>query len=133
MAELVTVYKSLPGDVSKIVQLLQSHQLHPVVVDDPGKMSSYRSHEVRIAVPVTERDSAVRVLAEADRRSKGRLSGLIKATNRLIMLVIAVMLFVAIVGFFDKGGIWFSAVWILVTVIAGVALIRWAWSGKSRE
>ena len=74
MAELITVYKALPDEVTKVVQLLQSRNLNPVVIDDIGKMGSYRSHVVRIAVPETERDMAVGILAEADLQNQASLS-----------------------------------------------------------
>jgi hypothetical protein len=130
LAELTTVYKSRPDDVSKIVQLLQSRDLHPVVVDDAGKMGTYRDHEIRIAVPVTERDLAVQALAEAQRVQQVRVSELAKGTKGVILLLIIVLAFVAVVAFLDEGGMWFGGVSILLTAVAAVALIRWAWRRK---
>jgi hypothetical protein len=133
MAELVTVYCTLPDDVSKIVQLLQSHNLHPVVVDDPDKMGVYRSHEVRIAVPDVERDMATAVLAEAERQGHARLSELAKATKGIVLIMIAALGFVALIGIFDTHGTWFLAVWVVLIVAAAVALIRWAWGKKPHD
>lgn len=133
MSELVTIYKAHPDNVSEIVQLLESRHLNPVVVDDVGKMGAYRSHQVRIAVPQTERDMAVNILAEFERRDKTRISELVKVTNGIVLIVIALLVLAAIVGFIDQQGKWFFAVWILITVCVGVALIHWAWRGKSRD
>jgi len=133
VSELVTIYKVHPDNVSEIVQLLESRDLHPVVVDDVGKMGAYRSHTVRIAVPQTEREMAVNILAETEQHSKTRISELVKVTNGIVIIVIALLVSVAVVGFFDKQGKWFFAVWILITACVGVALIRLAWCGKSRD
>ena len=130
MAELTTVYKSRPDDVSKIVQLLQSRDLHPVVVDDAGKMGTYRDHEIRIAVPVTERDLAVQVLAEAERVQQAGVSELVKGTKGVILLLIIVLAFVAIVALLDERGMWFAGVSILLTAVVAFALIRLAWRKK---
>ncbi len=133
MSELVTIYTAHPDNVSEIIQLLESRNLHPVVVDDVGKMGAYRNHQIRIAVPETERDMAVDILAEAELHNKTRLSEVVKVTNGVILIVIALLVLVAIVGFFDKQGKWFFAIWMLITACAGIALIRWAWSCKSRD
>jgi hypothetical protein len=131
MAELVTVYKALPDEVTKIVQLLQSRNLNPVVIDDIGKMGAYRSHVVRIAVPETERDMAVGVLAEADLQNQARLSSVIKGTNAVVFIVIIFLAALAIAGFVDESGKWFNSIWILFSTIIAVALIRWAWCKKT--
>lgn len=133
MSKLVTIYKVHLDNVSEIMQLLESRHLHPVVVDDVGKMGAYRSHTVRIAVPETERDMAIGILAEFERCDKRRISELVKVTNAVVIIIIALLLLVAIIGFFDKQGKWLFAVWILITVCVGAALIRCAWSGKSRD
>lgn len=133
MSELVTVYSALPENASKIVQLLESRNLHPVVVDDVGKTGAYRSHQIRIAVPETERDMAVGILSEAERHNETQLSELINVTNGIILIVISVLVLVVIVGFFDNQGKWFFSAWMLITAIASIALIRWAWSSKSRD
>ncbi len=130
MAELVTIYCTLPNDVAKTVQLLQNHNLHPVVVDDPDKMGVYRSHEVRIAVPQTESDMAAAILAEAERKNAARLSEVTKATNGIVLIMIAALGFVAMIGIFDTRGAWFLGVWIVLIVVAAAALIRWAWRKK---
>ena len=133
MSELITIYKAHPDNISEIVNLLESRNLHPIVVDDAGKMGAYRSHQIRIAVPQTERDMAVVILAEAEHSSKKQISELVKVTNGIVLIIITLLVLVAIVGFFDKHGKWFFAFWILITVCLGTALIRWAWSGKSRD
>lgn len=130
MAELITVYKSRPDDVSKITQLLQSRDLHPVVVDDAGKMGTYRDHEIRVAVPATERDLAVQALTEAERIQQARVSDLVRGTKGVVLLLIVVLAFVAVVAFLDEGGMWFAGVSILLTAVATVALISWAWRKK---
>ena len=133
MSELVTIYKAHPDNVSQIIQLLESRHLHPAVVDDESKMGIYRSHEVRIAVPQTERDMAVNILAEFEQKDKTRISHLVKVTNAIVLIIIALLALVVIVGFFDKGGKWFSAVWILIVAFAGATLVRLAWGKKSRD
>jgi hypothetical protein len=133
MSELVTIYKAHPDNVTQILQLLESRHLHPVVVDDVSKMGAYRSHEVRIAVPQTERDMAVNILAEFEQRDKSRISELVNVTNGIFLLVVALLVLVAVVGIFDKNGKWFIAVWILIVACAGAALIRLAWGKKSRD
>lgn len=130
MAELITVYKSRPDDVSKIVQLLENRDLHPVVVDDAGKMGTYGDHEIRIAVPITERDLAVQALAEAERLQQTSVSELVRAAKGVVLLLIVVLAFVAIVAFLDEGGMWFAAVSMVLTAVAAVTLIRWAWGKK---
>ncbi|MBN1361572.1 MAG: hypothetical protein JW993_13320 [Sedimentisphaerales bacterium] len=132
MAELVTVYCTLPDDVSKIVRLLERHGLHPVIVDDPDKMSAYRGHEVRIAVPAGERDRAVAVLAEADRAGNARICELTKATNGVILILVAALGFVALIGIFDTQGAWFLGVSVALFAALAVVLIRWAWRKEPR-
>lgn len=134
MAELVTIYKAIPEDVSRIVGLLQSRHLHPVVLDDAGKLGAYRNqtHEIRIAVPETERDMALGILAETEQKDGARLRPLINVTNAIVLLVIAVLGFVAVVGLLDTSGKWFAAVWIVLTAVVAVALIRWAWRKKPK-
>ena len=133
MAELVTVYCTLPDDVAKIVQLLESHDLHPVVVDDVDKMGGYRSHEIRIAVPAPERDTAVTVLTEADRRGKARIAELVKGTHGIVLLMIAALGFVGLIGLFDTHGTWLFAIWIVLIAAVAVVLIRWAWGKKRKD
>ena len=133
MSEPIVVYKVQQENVSKIVQLLESRHLHPVVVDDIDKMGFYRSHLIRIAVPQTEHDMAVGILAEAEQHDKKQISGLVKKTNAVVVIVVAMLLLAAIVGFFDERGKWFFAVWIFITVCVGAALIRLAWCRKSRD
>lgn len=133
MSELVTIYKVHPDNVSQILQLLESRHLHPTVVDDVSKMGIYRSHEVRIAVPQTERNMAVNILAEFEQRDKSRISELVKATNGIVIIVIALLVIIAVIGFIDKQGKWFFAAWMVIVAFVGVALVRWAWVGKSRD
>jgi hypothetical protein len=132
MAELVTVYEARPSDVARIVGLLESHHLHPMVADDLERMGTYRdqSHTVAIAVPATERDTALGVLAENERQDRTRLSHLIKVTDGAVLFVVAVLAFVAIVGVLDANGKWFAATWVILCVVAATALIHWAWTRK---
>jgi len=130
---MVTIYTAHPDNVSQIVHLLESRNLHPVVVDDVGKIGSYRNHQIRIAVPLTERDMAVGILTQAEQSNKTRLCELVKMTNTIFIIIIALLVLVAIVGFFDKQGKWFFIIWMLITACAGIALIRWAWHDKSRD
>ena len=135
MADLVTVYQARPNEVARIVGLLESRHLHPVVGDDADRMTSYReqTHLIQIAVPATERDMAVGVLAETERGDVARLSHLIKVTNGAVLFVVAALGFVAVVGFLDAGGKWFALTWIVLCLVAAVALIRWAWSRKPQK
>lgn len=133
MSELVTIYTAHPDNVSQIIQSLESHDLHPTVVDDAGKMGAYRNLQIRIAVPLAERDKAVEIIKQDEQSDKKRLSELVKTTNAIFLIIIALLVLAAIVGFFDKQGKWFFITWILITVVAGIALIKCAWGGKSRE
>jgi len=132
MANLVTVYQARPNEVARIVGLLEGRHLHPVVGDDPDRMTSYReqTHLIQIAVPAVERDMAIGILAETERHDVARLSHLINFTNRAVLFVLVVLAFVAVVGFLDAEGKWFALTWIILCLIAGVALIRWAWSRR---
>ena len=132
MAKLVTVYEARPNEVSRVMGLLENRHLHPVVGDEPGRMTSYReqTHLVRIAVPATERDYAVGVLAEAQQQDVARLSHLISTTNRAALFVLVALGFVAVVGVLDAEGKWFALTWIVLCLAAAVALIRWAWARK---
>jgi len=135
MADLVTVYQANPNEVARIVGLLESRHLHPVVGDDADHMTSYRAqaHLIRIAVPTVERDMAVGILAEAEQHDLARLSQLVNVTNRAVLFVVIALGFVAIVGFLDAEGKWYALPWIALCLIAAVALIRWAWARKPRE
>ena len=135
MAELVTVYRARANDVSRVVGYLRSRNLDPVVLDDADKMGAYRNQaqEVQIAVARTQRDMALAVLAEMERRDEARLSPEIKTANGVVLLVIAALALVGIVGLLDQGGKWFFVVWIVLTAIVAVALIRWAWAKKPRR
>jgi hypothetical protein len=132
MAELVTVYQARPNEVARLVGLLESRHLHPVVGDDADRMTSYREqmHLIQIAVPTAERDMAVGILAEVEQHDEVRLSHLINFTNRAVLFVVLVLAFVAIVGFLDAEGKWFALTWIVLCAVAAVALIRWAWARK---
>jgi len=129
MAELVTVYRALADDVSRVVGYLRSRNLDAVVLDDVGKMVAYRREvqEVRIAVPETQRDMARAVLAEMDKRDEARLSPMVKTANGVVFLIIIVLAFIGVVGLIDRGGKWFVGAWILLTALVAVLLIRWAW------
>ncbi len=133
MSELITVYKALPDEVAKIVRLLESRNLNPVVIDDIEKMGAYRNHEVRIAVPETERDIAVGILAETDRQNETRISQTIKTSNAVVLFAAVFLGILAIVGILDTNGKWFIISWLLLTAVVAAALIRWAWFKKSES
>jgi len=127
---LTNVYTALPDEAPKVAQLLASRGLHPAVVDDTEKMGTYRSHEVRIAVPAAERDRAIRILADMEQREVKRLSPLLRVTNRIILVLVIALGIVATVGLFDRGGKWFIAACSLLTALAAAFLIRRAWPPK---
>jgi hypothetical protein len=129
MAELVTVYRALANDVSRVVGYLRSRNLDAVVLDDAGKMAAYRHdvQEVRIAVPETQRDMARAVLAEMDKQDEARLSPTVKTAHGVVLLIIIALALVGVVGLLDRGGKWFVGVWIVLTAVVAVALIRRAW------
>jgi len=134
MAKLVTVHKTLAAEVPKVVGYLESRCLHPVVLDEVEARGTYRSqaHEVRIAVPETERDMAVHMLAERERHNEARLLPLVKMANGIVFLLIVVLGIVAVVGLVDTRGWWLAGLWVLLTALAAWALIRWAWRRKPR-
>ena len=129
MAELVTVYRAVADDVSRVVGYLRSRNLDAVVLDDVGKMVAYRREvqEVRIAVPETQRDMARAVLAEMEKQDETRLSPTVKTANGVVFLIIIVLAFIGVVGLLDRGGKWFVGAWIVLTALVAVMLIRWAW------
>jgi hypothetical protein len=129
MAELVTVYRSQPENVGRVVQFLRSHNLNPTVVEDPGQMTAYRahSHEVCIAVPASERDTALGVLAEMEKCDESRLAPQIKVANGIVLLLVLILGLVAIVAFLDRGGKLFIGVWALIVAVIAAALLRHAW------
>ena len=133
MSEKEIVYKALPDKVLEIVQLLENNNLHPEAIDDTRKTGSYRSDYVRIAVPLDERDIALRILADNEQKSENKISILLKSTNKIILIIIALLAAVAIIGILDQGGKWFVITWLLLTVLVGSILIRWAWGKKSGE
>lgn len=135
MAELTTVYQAHPNDVARIVGLLESRHLHPVVGDDAEHLSAYRAQSqlIQIAVPVTERDMAVGILAEAEQHDVVRLSHLVNVTNRAVLFVLIALAFVAVVGFLDADGKWFALTWVVLCVVVAIALVRWAWARKAHD
>jgi len=133
MSEKEIVYKSLPDNVLQILQLLENQNLHPEVIDDTGKTGSYRSDYVRIAVPSNERDTALGILTENEQKDEKNISILLKSTNKIILIIIALLAAVAIIGILDQGGKWFVIAWLLLAIFTGAALIRWAWSKKSEN
>lgn len=134
MAKLVTVHRTLAAEVPQIVGYLESRNLHPVVLDDVEARGTYRSqaHEVRIAVPETERDMAVHILAERERKDEARLRPLIKTSNAIVFLLIVILAILALVGLLDTHGRWFAGLSILAAALAALALIRHAWPRKPR-
>jgi len=134
MAEWVTVHKAIPTEVHKVVDYLEGRRLHPVVLDDVEAMGIYRSHahEVRIAVPETERDMAIHLLAERERQNEDRLYPLVKRSNVVVFLLLTVLGILAIVGLLDARGWWFAALWMLLTILVAYALVRRAWR-KERD
>ena len=129
MAELVTVYRALAGDVPRVVGYLRSRNLDAVVLDDAGKMAAYRHEvqEVRIAVPETQQDMARAVLVEMDKQDEARLSPTVKTARGVMLLITLALALVGVVGLLDPGGKWFVGVWIILTAAVAVALIRRAW------
>ena len=129
MAKLVTVHKTVEADAPRIVAYLENRGLHPVVLDDAEKMGAYRSQsrEIRIAVPETERDMAVPILDQMQRQELLRLRPVVKRTNAVVFLILAVLAILALVGFLDTGGWWFFGLSAVLTLVAAVALIRHAW------
>jgi hypothetical protein len=129
MAELVTVYRAQPENAGRVVQFLRRRNLNATVVDDPGKMTTYRahSHEVCIAVPATEEETALGVLAEMENRDESRLAPQIKVANGVVLLLIAILGFAAIVAFVDRSGKILAAVWILIVTVVAAALLGHAW------
>ena len=129
MAELVTVYRTLATDVSRVVRYLHSRNLNPVVLDDAGAMGTYRdqAHEIRIAVPETERDMALAIVAEMERQDQAHLAPHAKGAKRVVLVLIVVLAFIALVGLLDRSGKWFVAVCLVLTTVAAVALLRRAW------
>ncbi|MBP7051541.1 MAG: hypothetical protein KBE65_11045 [Phycisphaerae bacterium] len=129
MSELVTVHKAIEADASKVVAYLENRCLHPVVLDDVEKMGPYRSqaHEVRIAVPETERDMAIHILEQMQQQEEARLSPLIKKADAVVVALIAVLGVFAVVGLLDTRGIWSFGLAVLAVVLAALALVRWAW------
>ena len=133
MSEKEIVYKALPDKVLEIVHLLENHNLHPEVIDDIGKTGSYRSDYVRIAVPSNECDTALSILAENEQKNEKNISILLKSTNKIIFIIIALLAIVAITGILDQGGKWYVIAWLLLTVFTGAVLIKWAWYNKSEN
>jgi len=129
MAELVTVYRALAGDVPRVVGYLRSRNLDAVVLDDAGKMAAYRHEvqEVRIAVPETQQDMARAVLVEMDKQDEVRLSATVKTARGVMLLITLALALVGVVGLLDPGGKWYVGVWIILTAAVAVALIRRAW------
>ena len=133
MSEKEIVYKSLPDKVCEIIQLLENQNLHPEVIDDIGKTGSYRIDYVRIAVPSNECDTALSILAENEQKNEKNISILLKSTNKIIFIIIALLAIVAITGILDQGGKWYVIAWLLLTVFTGAVLIKWAWYNKSEN
>ena len=130
MAELVTVYKAIPAEVPRVIGYLENRCLHPVVLDDAENVSAYRSHahEIRIAVPQTERDMAVQILDQREQEDKLRLFPVVKRANVVVYILIAALGALAIVGLLDRRGFWFIGFGILLTIVAAFALVRRAWA-----
>lgn len=133
MSELVVVYKALPDEAQKIVELLESRNLNPVIIDDVEKMGAYRNHEVRIAVPQIERDIATGILAETDRQIQTHLKQTIKISNTIVFIIATSLGIIAIIGILDTEGRWFIASWLLLTAAVAAAIIHWAWFKKSNS
>jgi hypothetical protein len=134
MAKLITVYRALPADVSKVVGHLEERCLHPVVVDEPEPAAAYRrqAHEIRIAVPETESDMAFHILREHQQRDEQRLAPLVRTTNTVVILLVVALALLAVVGLLDARGWWFLGLSILFVIAAGWALVRGAWRRTPR-
>jgi hypothetical protein len=135
MGELTVVYEAIPANAAEMVAYLESRCLHPVVLDDIEKMGPYRSqtNKVRIAVPQTESDMARHMLAQKQQQDERRLSPVIRQANAAVLLVIAALGLLAAVGLLDSRGWWFGGLSILLAVLAALALLRWAWHGRTRS
>lgn len=133
MAEIVTVYKALPDDVPKIVGLLRSRHLNPVVIDDPAKFSSYRRHEVRIGVPASERDRAVDVLRKMEEHPSARVSILSKQARTVVLTMIGVLALGVLIALIDKSCRWLGIYALVVVVSAATYLIWWAFFKRSKD
>ena len=129
MAELTTVYRARPEEVARVVTLLRRRNLEPVVVDHVGRAGTYRghSHDFGIAVPVTQRDTALAVLAEMEQKDGARLAPLVRVANKVVLVLIAALATVAVVALLDRSGKWLALAWGLLTAVVAVALVRWAW------
>jgi hypothetical protein len=132
MEEPVTVYRTIPTEVPRVVRYLENHALHPILIDDVGKMGTYRdqTHQIRIAVSEAERDMAIRILARMEQQDALRLLPVIRKSRTAVLLLIAALGILAVVRLLDAQGVWFVGVGLLLAVIGAVVLIRWAWRGK---
>ena len=133
MSEMVVIYKALPETITEIIRLLEEKNLHPEIIDDTGKTSSYRIGYIRIAVPTIECEMATKILAETEQAREKQIKPVIKTTNKIILIIIILLVIAAIVGFLDKSGVWFTFTWLLITVIAGYTLIKQAWANHSEK
>jgi hypothetical protein len=133
MEELAIVYRATPADVPRVVGYLESHAVHPIVIDEVEKMGPYRgqTHQIRIAVPETQRDMAIRILARMERQDTLRLFPVIRKARTVVLLLIAALAVLAVVGLLDARGAWFAGIGLLLAAAGAVVLIRWAWRGES--
>jgi len=132
MSELAMVYKASAADVSRVMGYLRRRNLNPVLLDDAEPKGTYRdqAYEVRIAVPETQREMALNVLTEMESQERTRLTPHTKVAGSAVMLLMVAGGLVALVSLMDRSGKWFIALWLLLTAVAAVALIRWAWGKK---
>ncbi len=70
-------------------------------------------------------------MADLKRRDRARLARLVTITSATVWLLLIVLGFVAVVGFVDANGKYFALTWLVLSLIAAVALVRWAWAAKS--
>ena len=70
---------------------------------------------------------------ENELENENKISILLKSTNKIILIIIALLAIVAITGILDQGGKWYVIAWLLLTAFTGAVLIKWAWYNKSEN
>jgi len=129
MAKLVVVHKTLENDVPKVVAHLENRCLHPTVLDESETMSAYRrsANEIRIAVPETEQDMAVRILDQMQRQEHLLAIPAIKKANATFLLIAAALIVLIVLLLLDIDQMYILAIEGCLVAIAAISLIRRAW------
>ena len=135
MAKLVTVYKTHMEHVSHVVEYLEGRNLTPVVLDQVELPPFYRGGEsqIRITVPEAQRDMALSVLAEMERKEQARSAPNLKASNGAIWLVIIGGVFLAAILAVDPSGKWFYGISGILVAVASVFVLRWGWRKDAKN